>query len=477
MSGSVTAGILLASTLILMSACAEPSPAVAVPATYRSALIEGVPHIRQKPDFCGEACAAMYLRKLGEPVDQDYVFDRSGTDPSLGRGAFAAELNQALLNIGFDTGKVWHRISSRSDTAEHFAALHADLVRGVPSIVCMHASDGPNAPEHFRLVLGYDAASDSILYHEPAEEDGAYRRMSREHFLSLWPLKGDRGWTVIRLRLELRALEYGEVSTERTAADYAQHVMTLRPSLPPGFTVVVEPPFVVIGDEPAETVRTRAATTIRWAVVLLKKDFFTRDPDEILDIWLFGSGASYRRYAKELFGHEPDTPYGYYSEPDHALVMNIATGGGTLVHEIVHPFVRANFPDCPAWFNEGLGSLYEACRDRGGHIDGLPNWRLPGLQRAIEKGSVPSFEHLTQTTDDEFYGEDPGTNYSEARYLLYYLQEHGLLVQYYRAFLENRTSDPSGYRTLKTILGEDDMDRFQKHWERWVMGISEAPSS
>ena len=28
---------------------------------YRSVLIEGVPHLEQKPDFCGEACAAMYL--------------------------------------------------------------------------------------------------------------------------------------------------------------------------------------------------------------------------------------------------------------------------------------------------------------------------------------------------------------------------------------------------------------------------------
>ena len=39
--------------------------------------------------------------------------------------------------------------------------------------------------------------------------------------------------------------------------------------------------------------------------------------------------------------------------------MNIATGGGTLVHEIVHPFMAANFEQCPSWFNEGLGSLYE----------------------------------------------------------------------------------------------------------------------
>ena len=30
-----------------------------------------------------------------------------------------------------------------------------------------------------------------------------------------------------------------------------------------------------------------------------------------------------------------------------------------LVHEMVHPFMDADFPACPAWFNEGLASLYE----------------------------------------------------------------------------------------------------------------------
>ena len=36
------------------------------PPRYQHALISGVPHIMQKPDFCGEASASMFLRKLGE---------------------------------------------------------------------------------------------------------------------------------------------------------------------------------------------------------------------------------------------------------------------------------------------------------------------------------------------------------------------------------------------------------------------------
>ena len=151
--------------------------------------------------------------------------------------------------------------------------------------------------------------------------------------------------------------------------------------------------------------------------------------------------------------------------------MNISTGGGTLVHEIVHPFVAANFPDCPSWFNEGLGSLYEQCGEVDGEIHGYVNWRLPRLQEAVRKGTVPSFYTLCHTSDTDFYEKDRGTNYAQARYLCYYLQEKGLLRTYYRQFLGNRKSDPSGYRTLKAVLRWDDMKAFQKDWEAYVLKL------
>jgi len=66
----------------------------------------------------------------------------------------------------------------------------------------------------------------------------------------------------------------------------------------------------------------------------------------------------------------------------------------------------------------------------------------------------------------------PGTNYAQARYLLYYLQEKGLLVRYYRAFFADRRTDPTGYQTLKRVLGERDMDAFHKRWQAFVLGLS-----
>ena len=31
-------------------------------------VVEGIPHVRQKPDFCGEACVEMVLRKMKSAV-------------------------------------------------------------------------------------------------------------------------------------------------------------------------------------------------------------------------------------------------------------------------------------------------------------------------------------------------------------------------------------------------------------------------
>ncbi|MCK9459768.1 MAG: C39 family peptidase [Proteobacteria bacterium] len=449
------------------------SKAENAPPLYTSVLIPGVPHVVEKEDFCGEAAAEMYLRKLGENMDQDYVFDRADVDPVEGRGLDASELAFALARIGFEMGRIWTPIGSDAEMDAAFAALHADLASGVPSIVLMRASPA-DATEHFHLVLGYEGASDEVVYHDPSIQDGAYRRMSREEFLDLWSIQGRYQWGVVRLRLDPRELEYGDASDANTPADFAQHVMRLRRIVPQGFVVAVEPPFVVVSDAHPVEVEAYAHGTIRRAVALLKKDFFARDPKEIVDIWLFSANQSYTEHTLRVFGESPGTPYGFYSREHRAIVINIATGGGTLVHEIVHPFVAANFPSSPPWLDEGLASLFEYPTSVDGHIRGLVNWRLPTLKAAIALGELPTFEWLTSRTDEQFYGEDPGTNYAEARYICYYLQQRGLLVDFYHAFYEARGEDPTGYRTLLHVLGGGSAEEIEQDWSSWILGLRQA---
>ncbi len=276
----------------------------------------------------------------------------------------------------------------------------------------------------------------------------------------------------IMIVLFLLAASCESSAPEEKKPDYTRHAAELKNKVPKGFTIVIQEPFVVIGDESPAMVRYRAENTVKWATERLKRMYFEKDPLHIIDIWLFKDRHSYRKYTWEIFKQKPDTPFGYSSSRHNALIMNIATGGGTLVHEIVHPFVAANFPQCPAWFNEGLGSLYEQSMGRGSEIIGLTNWRLEGLQAAIRKNRVPSFKTLTSTTVDEFYNQDPGTNYAQARYLCYYLQEKGLLKKFYHTFRANCKKDPTGFETLKAVLGEKDLEGFKKRWEHYVLQLT-----
>ena len=255
-------------------------------------------------------------------------------------------------------------------------------------------------------------------------------------------------------------------------ADYDRHLAELKKKIPGAdFTVVIERPFVVIGDESPNTVKLHAEKTVRWSVTRLKAAFFEKDPANIIDIWLFKDKERYEKHARAIVNDEPTSPFGYSSPGHNALIMNIATGGGTLVHEIVHPFMDADFPACPAWFNEGLASLYEQSIGKGGRISGLTNWRLPGLKEAIRGKKLMSFESLTHTTADEFYSADSKTHYAQARYLCYYLQEKELLETYYRRFKAESAKDPSGYETLKSVLNETDMSAFQQEWEKFVLAL------
>jgi len=252
---------------------------------------------------------------------------------------------------------------------------------------------------------------------------------------------------------------------------FDDHVAALKQQLAAkklDLAVGIEEPFVVIGDK---RTLARNAQTVRWARDHLEADFFAHRPDRIIDIYLFDDAETYTRGVVTLTGEEPATPYGFYSPDRGAMFMNIGTGGGTLVHEIVHPYVEADFPDAPAWLNEGLGSLFEQSAERGGHIVGLTNWRLAGLKGALSRGEVPSFDKLAHMSDHTFYADERGIHYAASRYLLFYLQEKGLLRSFYTAARGVRTQDPSAYQTLVKTLGERDMAAFQKRWQKYVGGL------
>lgn len=240
-----------------------------------------------------------------------------------------------------------------------------------------------------------------------------------------------------------------------------------------GFTVVAVPPFVVIGDESPDAVARRAGV-VRWALDRLRARLFDRAPAGPIEVWLFRDRDSYRRHARERFGvDEPPTPYGWYDASRRALIMNIATGDGTLVHELVHPLVEANAPGCPAWIDEGLGTLFEQCADRDGRIVGLVNWRLAGLRATIRRDALPSVERLATMPDADFRAATAGDPYAQSRHVMLWLQEHGRLGAFWRGWLATRDADPRGTAALRAAVGADDLDAWERQWRSWVLALPE----
>ncbi len=453
-------------TLLLMAVAAQPLPSVQ---------LTDFPFVRQAPDFCGEADVSMAMQHFGYAVSQDQVFAATGLDPALGRGAYADDLARGLKALGVNPGPVWFRVDPSTAAAQveaQWSALHADLIKGQPSIVCMHYDSQPKTTEHFRLVTGYDAAKDEVIYQEPAEDNGTDRHMARAEFMKLWLFKSSpQKFMVIRFELPKPAkapVLPAEVTP--TAAQVAQRVMELKPTLPPGSTLVWEKPFLVVGNEPADQVRERAKTLVRRERDLLLKDFFDEAPVVLQEVWVLKDKQTYEKYSRELFKIDPDTPYGYYLSDRRALVMNIKPGYGTLTHEMFHPFFHQAWPEGPAWLNEGVASLFEQPAERDGHFIGKVNWRLPGLLAGLRANAVPSFKTLVHFAPNAFYNDDTGIHYAEARYLCYWLQERGVLAKFVRRAVELKAVDPSGWQALEEVLGADP-DSFRPEWEKFTKGL------
>jgi hypothetical protein len=236
------------------------------------------------------------------------------------------------------------------------------------------------------------------------------------------------------------------------------------------FNYVVAPPFVIAGNGRPESIRRYRDGSITAATRCLQKQFFKKQPAEPVLILLFESEGPYKRLAKKWFG-DKDVPYYGYFRHDNVMVMNVGTGTGTLVHELTHALIKPDFPAVPGWFNEGLASLYEQCSlGFDDSIKGHENWRLPGLQKAINAGKLRPLGELIG--DRNFYRSDlVGVNYAQARYLMFYLQEKKLLQKYYQQFRDNAKVDPTGVESLKDVIAPQSLEEFEKQWRQWVMGL------
>ena len=232
-----------------------------------------------------------------------------------------------------------------------------------------------------------------------------------------------------------------------------------------GFNTVLEPPFVIAGNLSQKDLAAFTRSCVTIPAELMWKSYFRAKPDKVITVLLFKDEASYRDWAKKLFGDAEVSHFGYYKPDKRTLVMNIGTGGGTLIHELTHALIVYDFPEVPQWFNEGLASLHEGCRMGEGEIIGLTNWRLKGLKQVIEAGKLrPLSEMLSK---DDFYGELKGINYAQSRYLFQYIQSKGLLKKFYDQFRSTHDQPDAAVKAVEHVLGKK-IDQVEADYLKYV---------
>jgi hypothetical protein len=239
------------------------------------------------------------------------------------------------------------------------------------------------------------------------------------------------------------------------------------------FTVEVIDEMWVVASNAEDHQIQRAAQTLKDYTQALTRTYFERRPERPVKVYLFRDKESYQSYCDKEYENPPRTPFGFYMPGDRKIVVNLNTGQGTLAHELVHPLMEADFPRAPAWFNEGFASLFEQSRYvPGKRIEGLVNWRIRSLKRALSRPNPPTLAEMLALNRDDFYGSNSGVNYAIARFLCLYLQEKDLLVRFYREFRSGARDDPSGAALLQQVTGKTLSD-LEAEWRQWVRELPE----
>jgi hypothetical protein len=154
-----------------------------------------------------------------------------------------------------------------------------------------------------------------------------------------------------------------------------------------------------------------------------------------VDLVLFAEDDAYQAialgYARVPAGQ------GFYRPDARVAAVNLARGRGNLRHELVHPLIVDDFPQIPAWLNEGIASMYGGARVRQGMLMFVANYRLHDLQLAIDARTLPGRNRLAFAGRAELYGPDGATYYAVSQHVVLFLERVGKLDAYYRMVRAN----------------------------------------
>ncbi len=259
------------------------------------------------------------------------------------------------------------------------------------------------------------------------------------------------------------------------AADQQQRIRAAKEQLGGrAITAIISDVFVVIGAPGWQGAEyDRSLALFRSSMAGYMNGRFRKKPEQAVSVYLFPTKAAYEAFCRKKYDAPCVGQYGFYQPTDRYLMMNIGAGFGGLTHEIVHPLVEADFPEAPAWINEGIASLFEQpVIPKLGEIHGAKNWRHPRLKRALTSRERESaqLDVLFGMSDAKFRDDAEDLHYAMARYVCQWLDERGKLWPFYQKWRDNVATDPTGAKSFEEVVGMTPAEASPR-WMKWALAL------
>lgn len=295
------------------------------------------------------------------------------------------------------------------------------------------------------------------------------------------PTEGSTGGAIT----EVPEVPIATIRARRANKDSVDRVTALLKRGLPMYDVRPSGRFLVVQRAGTAATATAAATALNTAAAFFERTYGMAQPEQLITVFPVANESELSNIARTLHGLRTMEYTIGYSVYDDLSIAGIAAQGayGTLVHELFHTLVRGNFGDMPPWLEEGMAAAYADSRIVGDRVEPNPrNWRGPILRNSYA-GPIPSLAQLMKMTwvEMDSVQSDPqrqATNQALACFFILYLDQHGKLVEVYKALQPvdvSESGEDARTRAVETALASP-LATVYADFRTWLQGAVQATS-
>lgn len=227
--------------------------------------------------------------------------------------------------------------------------------------------------------------------------------------------------------------------------------------------------------------RNELALLADWGIAEIFHDLRnTTTPDPFVTV-ILPNRSDFLRWVAMTYGPASRNNFsGIGGAYDHDRKQLVAQDlGATLRHEFFHVLHWRSASRLgqqhPIWIQEGLCSLVEDYDIINGSLTPVPSWRTNTVKRILSGGKLTRIEELAAIPREKFTaGGRTMARYAECRTFFLFLHQHALLGPWYRHYIANFKSDPTGVASILATL-DTDIDGANAMYRDWLKHLPTVP--